>query len=92
MSGLAVFHQFVVQLSASQRDVVRSRLSEQGIGTLLHYPMAAVRCLLIGVAMDPAIFMEALLPRILSLPWGHISAWISGQVAERLLKAIQTAK
>ena len=36
-----VYHQFVVQLPAPQRDAVRARLADLGVGTLLHYPQAA---------------------------------------------------
>ena len=88
-----VFHQFVVQLPASQRDGVRSRLSELGVGTLLHYPMAAHQMPAYqDVAMDPAglVATEELLPRILSLPMGpHLSLDQAAQVAERLVQAIQ---
>ena len=88
-----VYHQFVVQLPATQRDRVRSRLAQQGVSTLLHYPMAAHQMPAYrGAAMDPTGLSatEALLPRILSLPMGtHLTLDQAAQVAERLVLAIQ---
>jgi dTDP-4-amino-4,6-dideoxygalactose transaminase len=87
-----VYHQFVVQLPAANRDAVRTRLAELGVGTLLHYPMAAHQMPAYrGVAVDPAGLpaTEALLPCILSLPMGpHLSLEQAAQVAERLLQAM----
>lgn len=87
-----VFHQFVVQLPGAQRDGVRSRLSELGVGTLLHYPMAAHQMPAYrGIAVDPAglLATEALLPQILSLPMGpHLSLEQAAQVAQLLVQTI----
>lgn len=90
-----VYHQFVVQLLAADRDAVRSRLAEQGVGTLLHYPQAAHQMPAYRgqgwVGLDPQGLpvTEALLPRILSLPMGpHLSLEQAAQVAERLLQAM----
>ena len=92
-----VYHQFVVQLPARQRDAVRARLAELGVGTLLHYPMAAHQMPAYRgeswVGLDPAGLSatEALLPRILSLPMGpHLSLDQVAQVAERLVQAMST--
>ena len=89
-----VYHQFVVQLPAPQRDAVRARLAELGVGTLLHYPQAAHQMPAYEgqswVGLDPAGLSatEALLPRILSLPMGpHLSLELAAQVAERLVQA-----
>lgn len=88
-----VFHQFVVQLPAPQRDAVRTRLAELGVGTLLHYPMAAHQMPAYrGVKVDPVGLpaTEALLPRILSLPMGpHLNLDQAAQVAERLVQAMK---
>ena len=88
-----VFHQFVIQLPALKRDFVRTRLNELGVGTLLHYPMAAHQMPAYkGVQVDPAglLATEALLPRILSLPMGpHLSLDQAAQVAQRVIQAIQ---
>jgi len=90
-----VYHQFVVQLPAPQRDAVRARISELGVGTLLHYPQAAHQMPAYRgqswVGLDPAGLpaTEALLPRILSLPMGpHLSLDQAAQVAERLVQAV----
>lgn len=86
-----VFHQFVVQLPAGRRDATREQLSEQGVGTLLHYPMAAHQMPAYRhqswVGVDPTGLpaTEALLPRILSLPMGpHLSLEQAAEVAKRV--------
>ena len=91
-----VYHQFVVQLPAHQRNAVRATLAEQGVGTLLHYPMAAHQMPAYRgqswVGLDPAGLpaTDAILPRILSLPIGpHLSLEQAIQVAERLKQAIK---
>jgi len=90
-----VYHQFVVQLPALHRDEVRTRLAELGVGTLLHYPMAAHQMPAYRgqswVTIDPAglLATEALLPRILSLPMGpHLNLDQAAQVAERLVQVM----
>ena len=87
-----VYHQFVIQLPARQRDAVRTRLADLGVGTLLHYPLAAHQMPAYqDVAMDPAGLSETdgLLPRILSLPMGpHLSLDQADQVAQRVEQAI----
>ena len=88
-----MFHQFVIQLPALKRELVRTRLYELGVGTLLHYPMAAHQMPAYkGVQVDPAglLATEALLPRILSLPMGpHLSLDQAAHVAQRVIQAIQ---
>ncbi len=94
-----VYHQFVVQLPAPQRDAVRARLAELGVGTLLHYPQAAHQMPAYRgqswVGLDPAGLpaTDALLPRILSLPMGpHLSLDQAAQVAEMLVQAIEDTR
>lgn len=91
-----VFHQFVVQLPKPQRDAVRARLAELGVGTLLHYPQAAHQMPAykgqswVGVDPQGLRATEALLPRILSLPIGpHLTIDQAARVAELLLQALR---
>jgi dTDP-4-amino-4,6-dideoxygalactose transaminase len=91
-----VYHQFVVQLLTADRDAVRTRLAELGVGTLLHYPQSAHQMPAYRqqswVGLDPAglVATEVLLPRILSLPMGpHLSLEQAAQVAERLRQAVK---
>ena len=83
----------MIQLPASKRDCVRNRLSDFGVGTLLHYPMAAHQMPAYqGAAQDPAglLATEKLLPQILSLPMGpHLSLEQAAQVAELLLQVLK---
>ena len=86
----------MVQLPAPQRDAVRTRLADLGVGTLLHYPQAAHQMPAYrGVEIDPAglIATEALLPRILSLPMGsHLNLDQAAQVAEYMAQAIEDTR
>jgi dTDP-4-amino-4,6-dideoxygalactose transaminase len=91
-----VYHQFVVQVPAPKRDLVRTRLSDLGIGTLIHYPQAAHQMPAYAtkswVGLDPKGLQktEALLPRIISLPMGpHLKPEQVVHVAEQLLQVIK---
>ena len=91
-----VYHQFVVQVPAAKRDLVRTRLSDLGIGTLIHYPQAAHQMPAYAakswVGLDPNGLKqtEALLPRIISLPMGpQLKPEQVVHVAEQLLQAIK---
>ena len=90
-----VYHQFVIQIPAHQRDIVREDLAKLGIGTLLHYPMAAHQMPAYRTTpTDPAglLVTEALLPCILSLPMGtHFSLDQAQQIAERVLWTLEAA-
>ena len=90
-----VYHQFVIQLPSQHRDEVRTRLSDLGVGTLLHYPKAAHQMPAYqGAARDPAGLSatEELLPRIISLPMGtHVSLSQAVEVAECLVRVMQEA-
>ena len=64
-----VFHQYVLRVPA--RDLVRERLREHGVSTLLHYPAAVHQQPAYAdptLAPVPLPHTEALIPRILSLP------------------------
>jgi len=91
-----VYHQFVVQVPAAKRDLLRARLSDLGIGTLIHYPQAAHQMPAYAakswVSLDPNGLnqTEALLPRIISLPMGpQLKPEQVVHVAEQLLQAIK---
>ena len=34
-----VYHQYVVRVPAEKRDLIRERMAERGVGTLVHYPV-----------------------------------------------------
>jgi len=91
-----VYHQFVIQLPIGFRDRVRQRLQSHGIGTLIHYPMAAHQMPAyhkqIWARLDPngLSVTEALLPRILSLPMGtHIGSDQVRQVCDILVQELK---
>jgi dTDP-4-amino-4,6-dideoxygalactose transaminase len=38
-----VYHQYVVRVPGEKRDLIRERMAERGVGTLIHYPMPVHR-------------------------------------------------
>jgi dTDP-4-amino-4,6-dideoxygalactose transaminase len=87
----AVWHLFVVDVSP--RDLVQARLKEDGIETLIHYPIPPH--LSEAFAHDRAWGSHPISERAaqthLSLPMGpHLSMEAVGRVAESLLRALPT--
>jgi dTDP-4-amino-4,6-dideoxygalactose transaminase len=65
-----VFHQFVIR--TSQRDILRTHLSDHGIGTLIHYPapihLQPAYLGRVATAPDGLPWTEAAAAEVLSLP------------------------
>jgi dTDP-3-amino-3,4,6-trideoxy-alpha-D-glucose transaminase len=82
-----VWHHFVVRLA--ERERIRRELSQDGIGTLVHYPvpphlMPAYE----GFQLGPLPVTEGLASEVLSLPIGpHLTA----QACERICQAVAKA-
>ncbi|NRQ31683.1 DegT/DnrJ/EryC1/StrS family aminotransferase [Nonomuraea sp. NN258] len=85
-----VWHLFVVR--CAKRDRVQARLGELGIGTLIHYPVAAHRSpcyadLGLGPGSLPAA--ERLAEQVLSLPMGpHVTAAQAAAVVAAVRAAV----
>lgn len=81
-----VWHQFVIRHPA--RDALQQRLTEQGIGTLIHYPIPPHRSEAYSeMGCGPGSFpiAEALAATVLSLPMGpHLTADQAAFVVERI--------
>lgn len=84
-----VQHLFVVR--AAERDLLRQRLTEQGIGTEVHYPIPPHRSDAyadLGFAADAFPVANELAAQVLSLPMGpHLAA----ADAERVVAAMHAA-
>lgn len=86
-----VFHQYTVRIHGGRRDEVRAQLAEDGIGTMVYYP---VPCHRLPVYADD--YRDVELPvaeraadEVLSLPiWPSIEADTQARVAEGLEKAL----
>ena len=85
-----VYHQFVIRVDAENRDRIRKRLSELGIGTLIHYPQSAHQMPAYqGETIDPGGLKNLLklIPQILSLPMGtHIELNQASEIAKLLVE------
>jgi dTDP-4-amino-4,6-dideoxygalactose transaminase len=89
--GSNVYHQYVIR--SSERDTLRSRLSDKGIGTGIHYPVpvhlqpAAVA---LGYAQGDFPHTEAAAKEVLSLPmYPELTQPQLTAVAEAIAQALQ---
>lgn len=86
-----VFHQYTVRIHGGHRDEVRGRLAEDGIGTMVYYPIPCHRLPVYaddyrGVELPVA---EKAAEEVLSLPiWPSIEAETQARVAEGLRRAL----
>lgn len=80
-----VFHQYTVRVRGGRRDEVQKRLAEQGISTMIYYPVPLHR---MPMYHDPHVslrFAEQAADEVLSLPiWPRISSWVQERVANAL--------
>lgn len=84
----SAWHQFVIR--APEREAVREALSEQGVETLVHYPLPPFAHPALQTAPDPPGFPLAnrLADEVLSLPIGPHLGEKRVQVAEALRRAL----
>ncbi len=85
-----VFHQYTIRITGGQRDLVRERLDEAGIGTMVYYPIPIHR-----LPVYESEYRDLELPvtdqaadQVLSIPiWPEIE----GPTQERVVAALQDA-
>ncbi|MFP3553203.1 DegT/DnrJ/EryC1/StrS family aminotransferase [Paraburkholderia sp. SIMBA_049] len=86
-----VWHLFVVRVQ--QRDAVAKMLADQGIATLIHYPIPPSRSgayAHLGLPAGTLPIAEALCCEVLSLPMGpHLSLEDADHVCDALLAALE---
>ena len=88
-SAESVWHLFVIRVQ--QRDAIAKRLSEQGIATMIHYPIPPSRSgayASLDLKAGSLPIAETLSREVLSLP---ISPHISIEAADRVCDALLTA-
>jgi perosamine synthetase len=64
-----VYHLYVVQSLAMDRDLLMQKLADKGIGTAVHYPVPVYRQPFYTGKADPCPVTDAVSARILSLPF-----------------------
>jgi dTDP-4-amino-4,6-dideoxygalactose transaminase len=86
---LHVYHQYTVRITNGRRDEVRERLAEEGIGTMVYYPVSVHRLPVydgLGYHLSRAEGAES---EVLSLPiWPLISQGVQERVVATLQKAL----
>lgn len=82
-----VFHQYTVRVQGRNRDLVQAMLAEQGIGTMVYYPVPCHRLKLYqeSHAATSCPVAEAASQQVLSLPvWPELDPGTQGAVAAAL--------
>jgi dTDP-4-amino-4,6-dideoxygalactose transaminase len=86
-----VFHQFTVRVTGADRDAVRRRLDEAGVGTMVYYPVPIHRLPVYAEAHAEISLpiAERAAREVLSLPiWPGIPEPAQERVAETLRRAV----
>jgi dTDP-4-amino-4,6-dideoxygalactose transaminase len=79
-----VFHQYTIRVQGQDRDTLQARLAEQGIGTMVYYPIPCHRLKLYQESHATAScpVAETASQQVLSLPvWPELDPGIQGAVA-----------
>lgn len=83
-----VFHQYTVRIADGKRDLVREKLAERGIGTMVYYPVP-VHLLPVYAGLGCRLpVTEAAAREVLSLPIGPL---IEREAQERVAEAVRAA-
>ncbi len=82
---LHVYHQYTVRITDGRRDEVRERLAEDGVGTMVYYPVSVHRLPVYDSLGYQVSHSEEAEGEVLSLPiWPLAGASLPELVAERL--------
>ena len=85
----AVYHQYTIRIAGGKRDAVQQKLTEQGVGTMVYYPVPAHKLPVyesLGYRLPNA---EQAAGEVLSLPiWPTISPETQDIVISAVRKAI----
>jgi len=81
-----VFHQYTIRLKSANRDAVAKAMKENGIGTMVYYPIPQDKLPVYANDYTPQPISEAFSDQVISLPiWPSISEEIQQKVADALL-------
>ena len=86
-----VFHQYTVRLPGTDRNAVQARLAEDGIGTMVYYPVPVhrLKIYLESHANTHCPVAERVAGEVLSLPiWPELDQSIQEEVAHKLMGAL----
>jgi dTDP-4-amino-4,6-dideoxygalactose transaminase len=83
-----VFHQYTIRVLEGRRDHVQARLAEEGISTMIYYPVPQDRLPMYNGTYPPNPVSDRLSTEVLSLP---IWPAMEDTVAERVIDAVKRA-
>jgi dTDP-4-amino-4,6-dideoxygalactose transaminase len=84
-----VYHQYTVRVSGGRRDVVQARMSDDGIDTMIYYPVPVHRLPIYADLSEHLPVAEAAASEVLSLPiWPQIEVSTQERVSEALRHAL----
>lgn len=84
-----VFHQYTIRITSGDRDAVQSHLRENGVGTMVYYPIPQNRLPVYEGQFPSCPNSELLAQQVLSLPiWPELDEEHIAIVAERLKNAL----
>lgn len=88
--GTHVFHQYTVRISGNRRDAVRSSMADQGVTTMVYYPVPLHRLPVYADRGESFPVSERAASEVLSLPiWPSIDSATQEKVAAALRSAMQ---
>ncbi|MBE7386075.1 MAG: DegT/DnrJ/EryC1/StrS family aminotransferase [Leptolyngbya sp. SIO1E4] len=84
-----VFHQYTLRILNGKRDAVKTYLAEQGIGSMVYYPIPQYRLPVYDGQFPTCAVTEQVAGEVLSLPiWPEIEESMQERIATTLIKAI----
>lgn len=87
-----VFHQYTIRLLEADRDEVQRRLKQEGIGTMVYYPVPQDRLPIYAGQYPRNPISDDLAKQVLSLPiWPSIAEDIQHRVASALKASVRHA-
>jgi len=85
-----VYHQYTIRISQNRRDAVQQRLREQGIATMVYYPIPVHRLPVYRLPEGTCPHAEQAAAEVLSLPiWPQMSEAVQDRVITALRKAVR---
>jgi dTDP-4-amino-4,6-dideoxygalactose transaminase len=84
-----VFHQYTIRILEGKRDRVQSSLKEQGIGTMIYYPVSQDQLPVYAGNYDKLPMSELLSEQVLSLPiWPELTAEKIKTITQAVIKSL----
>jgi dTDP-4-amino-4,6-dideoxygalactose transaminase len=84
-----VFHQYTVRLTKADRDEVQKALQDEGVGTMVYYPIPQDQLPVYVGQYQSLAESDRLARQVISLPiWPSLAARVQRRVAEQLATAL----